>query len=347
MSKIHCPRLDHFIRLEPSGKFGKCGHMNKAKTFTEIDAMQNSEWLKNVKNKMDLGQWPEECVRCEMTENLSGSSIRLDMIERDKILRAVNKNYFIVGGVLDNICNSACQSCNPQLSTKIGSLESTNYLKINNYEKFFQIPQDRIVELDINGGEPTASPNYKKLLNHLPPSVKIVRINTNGSRMIPELTRILKREIRVIVTLSLDGTSKVHDYARWPIKWEDYNVNVKRYLKLRQRYKNLKLNMWTTLSCLNVGDLDNILNYVSDNQIDHSYGFCIKPSVLDIRYKNKLTDIGIHNLENSKNKFLKKIKKRCGIFKNNSKELRDFLYFQNSMREIKFKDYFNFDLNLL
>jgi hypothetical protein len=24
---MQCPRLEHFVRLNPTGKFGKCGHM--------------------------------------------------------------------------------------------------------------------------------------------------------------------------------------------------------------------------------------------------------------------------------------------------------------------------------
>jgi sulfatase maturation enzyme AslB (radical SAM superfamily) len=227
---------------------------------------------------MEDNIWPKECVRCAMTEETSNTSIRLDMIERDRILNSIQRDYLIVGGVLDNICNSACQSCNAELSTKIGSLTSKDYKKINNYDNFFSLPQDRIVEVDVNGGEPTASPNYKRLLKNLPTSTKIIRINTNGSRVIPEIEELLKKEMRVIITLSFDGTEKVHDYARWPILWEDYKKTVAKYIELRKQYTTLRLNFWTTVSCLNVGDLENIIRYAETVGIDHAYGFCIHPS---------------------------------------------------------------------
>ena len=344
---MHCPRLDHFVRLNHTGKFGKCGHMTGAREFDSIDEMQDSEWLKDVKNQMSNNVWPKECVRCQMTERATNTSIRLDMIERDQILRATQKNYLIVGGVLDNICNSACQSCNSGLSTKIGSLESKNYKKINNYDRFFQLPQDRIVEVDVNGGEPTSSPNYKRLLKNLPVSVKIIRINTNGSRVIPEITTLLQQGVRVIITLSFDGTGSVHDYARWPILWEDYKKNVSEYLGLRSQNKNLRLNFWTTVSCLNAGDLDNIIQYASDCEIDHAYGFCIRPSVLDIRYENRLTVDAKQKLSSSKNKLSYSIAEKCSSLKNNSAELREFIESQDRLRQIQFEDYFNFDLNLL
>jgi sulfatase maturation enzyme AslB (radical SAM superfamily) len=293
--------------------------MTQAPEFDSLAAMQHSVWLEKIKKQMEDNIWPKECVRCAMTEETSNTSIRLDMIERDRILNSIQRDYLIVGGVLDNVCNSACQSCNAELSTKIGSLASKDYKKINNYDNFFSLPQDRIVEVDVNGGEPTASPNYKRLLKNLPTSTKIIRINTNGSRVIPEIEELLKKEMRVIITLSFDGTGDVHDYARWPILWNDYKKSVQKYIMLRARYKLLKLNFWTTVSCLNVGDLKNIIEYAKEVNIDHSYGFCIRPAVLDIRYVNSLTIAARENLLVTENTLLSSIAKNCGSFnKDNS-----------------------------
>ena len=339
---MHCPRLDHFARINHNGKIGKCGHMTGSKEFNSFDEMQNSSWLKNIKQKMQDQQWPAECVRCRMTEESTNTSIRLDMIERDRILSAIKKDYLIVGGVLDNICNSACQTCHSGLSTKIGSLSSKDYEKVNNYETFFTFPQDRICEVDVNGGEPTASPNYKKLLKNLPKSVKIVRINTNGSKVIAELEELLSQGIRVIVTLSFDGVGNVHDYVRWPVLWENFNSNVKKYITLRETYSNLRLNFWTTVSSLNVGDLKNIIDYATQQQIDHAYGFCIRPDVLDIRHENKLTVAAKESLSKIDNELLNSIANKCGSFKkNNDTELKKFISSQDALRNIDYKIYFN------
>lgn len=344
---MYCPRIDHFVRLNHTGKIGKCGHMTNAPQFDVHEDMQQSIWLKEIKEQMEQDVWPKECVRCKLTEETTNTSIRLDMIERDKILKSINKDYLIVGGVLDNICNSACQSCNPSLSTKIGSLYGKHYQKINNYDNFFSLPQDRIIEIDINGGEPTASTNYKKLLRNLPSSTKIIRINTNGSRIIPEIEQLLKNDMRVIITLSFDGVKNVHDYARYPVLWDDYEKNVAEYIELRKKYKNLRLNFWTTVSCLNVGDLENITNYSKKVEIDHAYGFCITPEQFDIRYNNKLTIEGKKTLLSTGNDLLCAIATKCGYFdEDNSEKLRKFIETQDNLRQINFKDYFNFDLNL-
>ena len=210
---MYCPRLKHFVRLNQDGSIGKCGHMVNAVGFKTFDELDKSKWLNDLEDTMAKDKWPEECVRCKQTEEINGESVRTKSIDRHKILHPRKDDYLVVGGVLDNICNSACQSCNAGLSTKIGGLQSKKYTRVNNYETFWKLPQNRILEVDVNGGEPTASKNYKKILANLPVNTTKVRMNTYGSRMINELEGILRNRTMVIVTLSFDGTGDVHDLS--------------------------------------------------------------------------------------------------------------------------------------
>ena len=101
------------------------------------------------------------------------------------------------------------------------------------------------------------------------------------------------------------------------------------------------------MSCLNVGDLGNIIDYAKTVSIDHAYGFCIQPAVLDIRYVNKLTITAKEHLLATSNNLLSAIANNCASFnRDNSTELKNFLKSQDSLRNINFKDYLNFDLNL-
>jgi len=328
---MFCPRLDHFVRLNQDGSVGKCGHMIHAKGFASHEELEHSDWMANVRTTMAQGQWPIECFRCQRSEKVKGESIRTNSIARHKMLHPIRKDYLIVGGVLDNVCNSACQSCHAGLSTKIGSLESRDYPRVDNHEVFKKLPQERIIEFDVNGGEPTASKNYKKVLKALPENVKIVRMNTNGSRMIPEIEDVLKRNIMVIVTMSLDGIGQVHDYARWPIKWDNYKKTVDAYLALQKQYKLLQLDFWTTVSCLNIKILPDIVNFAKNKNIPHDWAFLEQPSVLNVKYDNKFTRL-------AKSMSPKEI----AVDRNNDKELEDFISRQDALRKISIKDYFNF-----
>ena len=328
---MFCPRLKHFARLNQNGTIGKCGHMTPGKGFATYDQMETSAWLKNIKTKMEKDQWPEECVRCEQSESVKGESVRTNSIKRHKILHPLKEDYLIVGGVLDNVCNSACQTCNAGLSTKIGSLSSRDYKRVDNSSLWSTLPQERILEVDVNGGEPTASKNYKRLLRQLPKNTKIVRMNTNGSKTIDEIEVLLTNRITVIVTMSLDGVGDVHDYVRWPIKWSDYNKTVDHYKKLTERYSNLHLDMWTTVSCLNVASIQEIIDYAKHKGIAHDWAFLHRPDVLNVRYTNQFTQRG--------KKFSPS---EIAIAEDNQEQVHEFIKKQDSLRGINAYDYFSF-----
>jgi sulfatase maturation enzyme AslB (radical SAM superfamily) len=332
---MNCPRIEHFVRLNKDGTIGKCGHMNNHKGFESVEQLQESEWLQGIRDTFAKGEWPRECVRCQHTEEKHGHSIRLKSIDRHRILERKHKDYLVVGGVLDNICNSACQTCNSTLSTKIGSLETKSYKRVDNYVRFWELPQDRIVEVDVNGGEPTASKNYKKILVNLPKNTQIVRMNTNCSRTINELETILEKGIAVIVTMSLDGVGTVHDYVRWPIKWKDYTKTVDHYVELREKYKLLKLDFWTTVSCLNLADFENIKSYARQMNIAHGWAFLTDPAVYDVRHKNKFTLYALPTCDED-------MKKNVGTNRHNNEALSQMLSRQDKLRGIDHRDYFNF-----
>ena len=343
---MECPRLKHYARLNWDGSIGRCGHMVNPKTFKSFDEMESSDWLRKLKDNMAGNKWPDECMRCAATEKLNGHSIRLSAIDRHRILYAQNKDYLIVGGVLDNVCNSACISCNENLSTKIGGLISKDYPRYNNYDKLRTFPQERIFEIDVNGGEPSASKNYKKLLQNLPVNVKIIRINTNGSKFIEELPAILERGIRIIITLSLDGVGDVHDYARWPIKWNKHQLIVQKYLDLREQYPKLcNIDAWTTVSCLNIGDLDNIYDYVMKLQIGHQYGLLVRPTPMCIEYTNTFTVQAKEKIKSSRYPLVRNLLPKVASREDNTKQLKEFLSKQDRLRNINYQNYYK-DLTL-
>jgi len=246
--------------------------MVNAPQFDTLADMESSMWLAKTKEKMSRNEWPSECVRCQETEP---NSIRVYATELDN--KTQQQNYLQVGGVLDNLCNAACQTCNENLSSRIGSLTGPGFPIVNNLEQFWQLPQDRIVHLDINGGEPGYSKNYKKILANLPPNLKTLRLNTNCSTVLTELAEIATRGIEVTVTVSCDGIGPVHDFVRWPIPWQEFYRNLMSYKTMP-----VKLNLWTTVSVLNVDDLSNIQKFAQEHSIDHSYAYLKQPYELSV-----------------------------------------------------------------
>jgi hypothetical protein len=273
---MHCPRLDHFVRFNTNGTVSRCGHMVNPPQFDSLEDMESSTWLAKTKEKMARDEWPTECVRCQETEP---DSIRVYATKLDS--QTQQQDYLQVGGVLDNLCNAACQTCNENLSTRIGSLNGPGFPLINNLDRFWQLPQERIVHLDINGGEPGYSKNYKQLLKKLPPNLKTLRLNTNCSTVLSELTEIAQQGVEVTVTASCDGVGSVFEFVRWPILWQDFYDNLMTYKTMP-----VKLNLWTTVSVLNVDDLPNIQKFAQEHGIEHSYAYLKIPAELSVDNKD-------------------------------------------------------------
>jgi len=258
--------------------------MVDAPEFNTLEEMDESLWLRNVKLYMHKGLWPKWCERCKQTEQENNTSIRLNAINFDKL--QTKKDYLSVGGVLDNVCNSACLTCNENLSTLIGGLKSKTYPIVDNSNRFWSLPLDRIVHLDINGGEPSHSKNYKHILANLPPNIKSVRLNTNCSTVLEELIPLTERGVDVTVTVSLDGIGAVHDFVRYPIKWDKFYKNLMAYKTMP-----VKLNLWTTVSALNVDDLSNIIAFAQEHNIDHSYAYLKEPVELTVENKGTVESL--------------------------------------------------------
>jgi len=275
---MKCPRLDHFIRLNSNGTFSRCGHMVNAPEFDNLEQLESSQWLAEIRQKFESNVWPNECVRCQTTEDKTQNSIRINSIRFDS--EQTSDDYLQVGGALDNLCNGGCFSCNPGYSTRIGSLYGKEFPVFNNVEKFFTLPQERIYHLDISGGEPSYSKNYKKLLKNLPPNLKTLRLNTNCSTVLYELTDVVNRGIEVTVTVSLDGIGEVYNLVRWPVIWDEFYKNLMIYKTMP-----VYLNLWTTVSVLNVDDLPNIIAFAKEHNIDHDYAYLEGPPQLSVKNK--------------------------------------------------------------
>jgi len=276
---MRCPRLKHFVRFNPNGTVSRCGHMINAPEFDTLDEMNNSLWQQITEHQFESGVFPTECVRCQQAEEQGIDSIRMYAIKLDQ--SETQSDYLQVGGVLDNVCNAACQTCGPNCSTRIGSLMGRTFPIVDNSSKYWSLPQKRIRHLDINGGEPSYSKNYKNILTGLPPNLKTLRLNTNCNVVLHELEKIAER-VEVTVTVSCDGIGEMHEFMRWPIKWDTFYKNLMMYKAMP-----VKLNLWTTVSILNVADLPNIQAFAQEHGIDHSYAYLKEPAVLDVNNKDQ------------------------------------------------------------
>lgn len=146
----------------------------------------------------------------------------------------------------------------------------------------------------------------------------------------------------VIVTLSLDGVGDTHDYVRWPIKWKDYVKSVKAYKDLQKQYPLLRLNTWTTVSSLNVANFSSILDFVTEQNLEHSWALLHEPTAYDPRFKNSFTMAAKEKLQKSSYKVCQDLANAIAIRENNDQQLNLLIKKQDFLRKIDIKNYLNF-----
>jgi sulfatase maturation enzyme AslB (radical SAM superfamily) len=95
--------------------------------------------------------------------------------------------------------------------------------------------------------------------------------------VLTELVEIANRGIEVTVTASCDGIGAVHDFVRWPVTWQNFYQNLLAYKDMP-----ITLNLWTTVSILNIDDLSNIQKFAQEHGIDHSYAYLKQPFELSV-----------------------------------------------------------------
>lgn len=342
---MQCPRLDHFVKIIPdedpfTSVVSNCCVMVDNPNFTSYDEMMQSQWLKDIKRDFSNDIFPKECIRCKEKEEIGLQSDRTYWLDVHNNSNKSKSNYLIASFKLDNICNTACQFCNAETSSKIASLEK-RIIKIHEVGDFYDLlPIDRIVQMDFEGGEPSNSKNVKGLLQKLPENVKKVKLYTNGRLFMQELIPLAEQQIHVQIGISLDGTGSVQEYVRWPTRWNEYVEVVQKYKDFMREYpKSVSVNLFTTACAFNVNDLDNIIDFAETSQIPHSISKLSIPNQLDIAYSNKFTIVAKNRMELSSNQYLRTFAKGVAVKQNNDLELARYITNQDRLRNIKIDDY--------
>lgn len=342
---MQCPRLDHFARIVPGKKsestmVTNCCVMIDPPSFSSYEKMMKSRWLKDIRLKFQNDQFPKECVRCRDQEQVGLSSDRLFWLKEHEKLQAVNPDYLTVALKLDNICNTACQFCNPETSSKIASLHGYSIKIVETGSFYDTLPTDRITQIDFEGGEPSNSKNVIEVLQNLPKNVKGIKIYTNGRSFIKELVSIIQRGVHVQISISLDGVDKVQEYVRWPTKWSEYNKTVVEYKKLTEAYPTLvSVNFFTTVCALNINDIENIINYAGRCQIPLATSKLSVPACLNITKSNKFTLRARDLYQHSENEYLRKLSQGTAVEADNSLEIERFISSQDKLRSINIEDF--------
>ena len=155
---------------------------------------------------------------------------------------------------LDNKCNLACISCNPNHSTfwqKELSIPIKQYSALPNFDEI-----KKAKKIYLAGGEPFIIDSYLDIIDFIAEynsDIELV-INTNLTTLPESTVKSLQKIKKVSITVSLDGYGKVNEYHRYPLKWDKFIRNLDRL-----RETGLRTEFNTVIDAVSIFGLKRLL----------------------------------------------------------------------------------------
>ena len=232
---------------------------------TEIDLEKRwkSDYYKNIRQQFLDGEEPAICTSCFTTEDMGGRSDRMNFNDRYPFLKPNIETGNQYGSPIDldirpgNLCNLKCRMCGPESSSQLekerlqhSELFKTSKLTVYKSDGIFSEKNldfllknaDKGDHIKFLGGEPTIMPEVSDILDNLIENDKShinVVITTNCTNSIKSFTDKLNKFSHLSFNYSVDGTDKVVEYIRNPVKFKTIEKNMKLYHKMTTGVDNI------------------------------------------------------------------------------------------------------------
>jgi|TARA_B110000259_G_scaffold180304_1_gene220903 pyruvate-formate lyase-activating enzyme len=244
-SNVGCSEPYKQIHFDSVGNLGPCcQYVGDRPTTENFDEYLSSDWLANLKNKLDNGERVSGCDFCWKQEDKGAKSMRQ---KRNAYYEGkADKGTEHIMITFGNQCNTACRICNASRSSLIekqykamaSSIEDPNLYKLvtkkhdwtktktwyRNIVNDIVDRSDTIRKLEISGGEPFINVHFDRMIDSLIASGKELpglNITTNGSFTENQIQK-LEAFDHLHINYSIDGSGKeFYEYLRWPLKWND------------------------------------------------------------------------------------------------------------------------------
>ena len=168
-------------------------------------------------------------------------------------------------------CNLRCIHC-------YSDSESMRYPGELTWEQMESVISDlseyKIPSLLLSGGEPLIHPHFFDLVSLATSKGLKLTISTNGTLITPEKAALLKAAEVAYVGISLDGIGEIHDHFRG--KQGAFDAAVRGFRACHE--VNQKTGLRLTLTRHNVENIERILDFIEDQQIQRVCFYHLVPA---------------------------------------------------------------------
>lgn len=228
---------------------------------TELDLKKrwSNDYYKEFRKKFLRNERPDVCVKCYDLEKAGGKSDRMNF--NDTYLKYIEPdietgNQYNAPVDLDirpgNMCNLKCRMCGPISSSQFekelienqemlgpflgkSAIRKSDVLASEHNIEFLLEAADKGDRIKFLGGEPTIMPEVDKFLDILIEKEYFdvpLHFTTNCTNNNKRFTDKLSKFNSIAFNYSIDGTDKVVEYIRTPVKFATINTTVPIYNKI-------------------------------------------------------------------------------------------------------------------
>ncbi|CAB4164024.1 COG0535 Predicted Fe-S oxidoreductases [uncultured Caudovirales phage] len=264
--------------------------------------IQDSSHMRDLRQEFIDGKQPKTCRKCWNEERGGRTSKRMHTLDRLKHMlpeqswTADAKPLMFLDLKLGNICNLKCRICGSWSSSTFAVEELKNLpvgedSKNNHHFTMLRAgawPREnpsfwqeiahvskQIQYIEFTGGEPFMIREHFDMLQRLvdqglADNIEI-HYNTNGTQWPNDAENIWKHFKLVEIAFSIDDVAERFEYQRSNAVWTEVCDNIQKFKELRNRYKNIQLQVCCTVNVFNVYYLETVAQWIANQQFDYIY----------------------------------------------------------------------------
>lgn len=263
--------------------------------------IQDSNYMKNLREQFLAGAKPQTCRKCWNEERSGRTSKRMHTLDRLKHMiddtdwTADAKPLMFLDLKLGNICNLKCRICGSWSSSAFATEElqfmsaeekktSHHYIMLKqgawprentNFWDEIDRVLDQIRYIEFTGGEPFMIREHFDMLKGIVDrgiaNQVEIHYNTNGTQYPEHAEEIWRHFKHVEIAFSIDDVDKRFEYQRTNAVWTEVQNNIQKFYAMRERNKNITLQVCSTVNVFNVMYLEDLANWIDSQSFDFVY----------------------------------------------------------------------------
>jgi len=307
-----CPLPWTSLEIGVNGGAAPCclykGQVPDVKVYkTNLKAIQQSQYMEDLRTQFKNGEKPAGCDRCWLEEDAGKDSKRINSIYK---MKSSLKNWTpdskpalkFIDFKLGNVCNLKCRICGSWSSSKWAQEEmdygenpvARKHLTEGGWPKknpqFFEDIKEVLEDVEyfeFTGGEPFMIHNHFKILEHCVEKgyakKQDIHYNTNGTQLPGrDIFDLWKHFKRVEIAFSIDDVGEPFEYQRYGANWKEVNHNLNQF-KIYQTV-NMQFQVCSTVNIFNIFSLAKLALWV--RQFDPKFFYvntCFDPPYFNIQ----------------------------------------------------------------